>query len=100
MIYVAEFDHLSYLADEFYLQTIFDSADRNPLDQVAEDLKRLISNLGLIDGFLESLDLISVELGQIRMNENRSFGCPCEFALELFPLGLKFAQPLLQAWDT
>ena len=48
----AELDHFGNLADDLYLQSIFGRADRNALDQAAEDLEGLIPNLWLVESVL------------------------------------------------
>ena len=55
----------------FRSPAILGRANGNTLDQGAKDLDRLIPNVWLVESVLESLNLLSIDLGQVRVKTYR-----------------------------
>jgi len=95
LIFNAELNHFGDLADDLDFQPCLGPADRYALDQAAEDLKGLIPNVWLIEGVLETLNLLAIDLRQVGAKTYRRCWTSGQVLLKLLPPRLEFVQPLL-----
>jgi hypothetical protein len=84
----SQLDHAHDLADKLDLRTIVAGVDNHTLDQPAQDLERLVADLGISQRLLQALDPAAVDLGQIAVQPDGRRGIGLELLLQGRPAGL------------